>query len=77
MLVPQVVVLKRFLFEGREHGKDMTLVDFPLHDLDMSRFVENNEDGRQTYDLFAVSRHSGTLSYGHYTSVVKGEATGT
>ncbi len=52
-------------------------VNFPIDDLDMTPFVLSESqiaaapDKRLLYDLYAVSNHSGTLSFGHYTAMAK------
>jgi len=49
------------------------LVDFPLEALDMSGLVLGAvpEGTDLTYDLYAVSEHSGGLGGGHYTAVAR------
>jgi ubiquitin C-terminal hydrolase len=54
----------------------MTLVDFPLYNLDISTFVTDLEFLKQSgletkYDLYAIINHYGTLHFGHYISIVK------
>ena len=56
-------------------------VDYPLNDLDMTPYVINaknglNEDVQLMYDLYAVSNHYGSLSFGHYTAYCKNPETG-
>lgn len=56
-------------------------IDFPVHDLDMKPYVLYHKDaqGKDTemlYDLFAVSNHSGSLAFGHYTAYGKNHETG-
>ena len=56
-------------------------VDFPLKDLDMSPYTlcsKNglNQDVSLLYDLYAVSNHYGSLSFGHYTAYCKNPETG-
>ena len=51
-------------------------MEFPLYNLDLSSFVTDVEylksNGiEQSYDLYAMINHYGSLSYGHYISVVK------
>lgn len=56
-------------------------VVFPLENLDMSPYVLSHENSlgepvSMLYDLFAVSNHSGSLSFGHYTAYAKNHETG-
>jgi len=68
---PDIVVigLKRFSPDGRQ--KLSTLVDFPLNDLNLSRYVRGYNASSYVYDLFGVCNHMGGVSGGHYTSFVK------
>jgi len=67
---PQVLVLdiKRFNYMNR---KNQILVDFPLENLDLSRYVVGYNKHSYIYDLYAVCNHSGSVLGGHYTSFVK------
>jgi ubiquitin carboxyl-terminal hydrolase 4/11/15 len=65
---PEVLIvhLKRFSAHREKIGR---LVDFPLHGLDLSRFVRGaQEETAPVYDLFAVSNHMGGLHGGHYNA---------
>ena len=71
-----IVQLKRFdcktenVYEGFiKNKKNESLVDFPLKDLDISKYVvEENSKKDCLYDLCAISQHYGALSSGHYTA---------
>lgn len=69
---PQVLVLhlKRFSPTERFRGKLNVLVEFPLNGLDMSPYAANKGQ-EATYNLYAVSNHSGTTYSGHYTAYCK------
>ncbi|XP_041971204.1 ubiquitin carboxyl-terminal hydrolase 17-like [Aricia agestis] len=73
---PQVLVLhlKRFSPTERFRGKLSVVVEFPLTGLDMSPYAANNCSA--TYNLYAVSNHSGTTYSGHYTAYCKHPYTG-
>ncbi|XP_046975762.1 ubiquitin carboxyl-terminal hydrolase 24-like [Vanessa cardui] len=68
---PQVLVLhlKRFSPTERFRGKLSVVVEFPLSGLDMSPFAA--APTHATYNLYAVSNHSGTTYSGHYTAYCK------
>jgi ubiquitin carboxyl-terminal hydrolase 4/11 len=56
-------------------------IDYPLTDLDLSPYVLSaknglGEDVSLQYDLYAVSNHYGSLSFGHYTAYCKNPETG-
>ena len=68
--VPKILIIqiKRF----NHINKINTKVDFPLTDLDLSKYTLSNDKQREIkYDLFAVANHYGSLSFGHYTAFCK------
>ncbi|XP_047330417.1 ubiquitin carboxyl-terminal hydrolase 8-like [Impatiens glandulifera] len=67
-----IIHLKRFHFTQYFKNKLETFVDFPIHNLDLSRFtVHKNGDGSNCYELYAVSNHYGSMGGGHYTAYVQ------
>ena len=63
-----IIVLKRYSSDGRY--KNVSLVDFPLDDLDLSKYVIGYKASSYKYKLFGVANHMGGISGGHYTSFV-------
>lgn len=51
--------------------KNQKLVDFPLENLDLSKYIIGYNCNTYIYDLYGVCNHSGSLEGGHYTSFVK------
>ena len=47
------------------------MIDFPLNNLDLSKYVIGYNKETYIYDLYAVCNHSGSVLGGHYTSFVK------
>ncbi|KAK6645035.1 hypothetical protein RUM43_001311 [Polyplax serrata] len=74
---PKILVLhlKRFSPTERYRGKLSITVDFPLTSLDLSPYAANKGQGC-TYNLYAISNHSGTAYGGHYTAYCKHPYTG-
>jgi len=68
---PDVLVLslKRFTPDGM--NKINSLVEFPLEDLDLSKFARGYKKTSFKYNLFGVCNHMGGVMGGHYTAFVK------
>ncbi len=84
--LPKVLVihLKRFKQEskGGDWLKLSMHVEFPVTGLDLSAFARGGPAlpggalaGSCMFDLFAVSNHSGSLSYGHYSAHARSPVT--
>ncbi|XP_053318592.1 ubiquitin carboxyl-terminal hydrolase 15 isoform X2 [Spea bombifrons] len=71
-----VVHLKRFSYSRYMRDKLDTFVDFPVSDLDMSKFLINPNAGPCCYNLIAVSNHYGGMGGGHYTAFAKNKDDG-
>lgn len=74
--LPEILVvhLKRFSYSRFLKNKLDTLVNFPIHNLDLSKYVKHNAaaaNQSHTYELYAVSNHYGGLGGGHYTAYAK------
>lgn len=63
-----VIDIKRFNAMNR---KNQIMVDFPLENLDLSKYVIGYNKNAYIYDLYGVCNHSGSVMGGHYTSFVK------
>lgn len=64
-----VVVFQRFLANGQQ--KNNALVEFPLENLDLSKYVVGYNAKQYVYDLFAICNHMGGIAGGHYTAFAK------
>jgi ubiquitin C-terminal hydrolase len=63
-----VIDIKRFNSNNR---KNQIMVDFPLENLNLSKYVIGYDRDSYIYDLYGVCNHSGSVFGGHYTSFVK------
>jgi ubiquitin carboxyl-terminal hydrolase 8 len=63
-----VIDIKRFNSANR---KNQILVDFPLTNLNLSKYVIGYNKESYIYDLYGVCNHGGSVLGGHYTSFVK------
>ena len=61
-------VLKRWNYSGH---KDRRLVDIPLENLSLKKYVEGYKPDSYMYDLYGVCNHLGIVGGGHYTANVK------
>jgi len=68
-----IIHLKRFSFDRMWRQKINSLVNFPLNNLDLKKWVSPNCRLTQstTYNLYGASMHSGNLGGGHYTAYVQ------
>ena len=64
-----VLTLKRFSPDGSQ--KLNHVIQFPLENLDLSKYVKGYRPESYKYDLFGVCNHMGGVSGGHYTAFVK------
>jgi ubiquitin carboxyl-terminal hydrolase 8 len=60
--------LKRFNYSNR---KNQILIEFPLENLDLSKYVIGYKKEEYKYDLYGICNHSGNVNGGHYTASVK------
>ena len=66
----------RFKYQGVWRDKIKTTVDYPIDNLDLSKYVLSTDESKKRshkYKLFAVANHTGTLDGGHYTALCKNE----
>jgi ubiquitin carboxyl-terminal hydrolase 8 len=63
-----IITLKRFSDHKR---KNQCLVDFPLENLDLSKYVVGYDASSYKYDLYGICNHMGGLMGGHYTACIK------
>ncbi|KAI7993562.1 Ubiquitin carboxyl-terminal hydrolase 10 [Camellia lanceoleosa] len=73
--LPDILVfhLKRFSYSRYLKNKLDTFVNFPIHNLDLSKYVKFNDAFGQShvYELYAISNHYGGLGGGHYSAYAK------
>ncbi|KAH1075257.1 hypothetical protein J1N35_027585 [Gossypium stocksii] len=72
-MLPEIIVfhLKRFTYGRYLKNKIDTFVNFPIHDLDLSKYVMSKDGQTYLYELYAISNHYGGLGGGHYTAYAK------
>ncbi|KAL3817855.1 hypothetical protein ACJIZ3_003760 [Penstemon smallii] len=73
--LPDVLVfhLKRFSYSRWLKNKLDTFVNFPIHNLDLSKYVKCKDvsESSHVYELYAISNHYGGLGGGHYSAYCK------
>ena len=65
------ICLTRFIKHGGYYSKNNKLVEFPIENLNMKKYMCGPDKDYSQYDLFAVSQHYGDMGGGHYTAVCK------
>lgn len=68
--LPNILVIALKRFNSRQQ-KNQILIDFPLKNLDLSKYVIGYKKASYKYDLYAVCNHSGGVMGGHYTAFIK------
>jgi len=63
-----VIDIKRY---NSGNKKQQILIDFPLENLDLTKYVIGYNKESYVYDLYGVCNHSGSVLGGHYTAFVK------
>ena len=63
-----IISLKRF---SNNLKKNECLVDFPLENLDMSKYIVGYDKHTYIYDLYGICNHTGGVYGGHYSAFVK------
>ena len=63
-----VIDLKRFF---SNNNKNQKLVNIPIDNLDLSKYVIGYKKENYVYDLYGICNHSGSVDGGHYTAYVK------
>lgn len=68
--LPEVLIIQLVRFNIYGH-KNSRFVDYPIWNLDMTKYVTYPEKPPHLYDLFGVSCHLGSTLAGHYWSICK------
>lgn len=63
-----IIDLKRFTNTMK---KNRAFVDYPIENLDLSKYMIGYDKNKYVYDLYGVCNHTGSVIGGHYTSFVK------
>ena len=68
--LPKILIIDIKRFSARII-KLQQLLNFPLDNFNLSKYVIGYNSDEYVYDLFGICNHSGGVSGGHYTSFVK------
>ena len=68
---PNILAIDLKRFNSNSFQKNQIYVNFPLKDLDLSKYVIGYKSKDYKYDLYGVCNHSGGTLGGHYTAFVK------
>ena len=64
-----VIMLKRFTPDGTQ--KINSLIQFPIDNLDLTKYVRGYNASSHIYELYGICNHMGGVMGGHYTAFVK------
>ena len=56
------------IFSIFNSSKNTTFIDFPINNLDLSKYILSENNISAKYDLIGVINHYGGESFGHYTA---------
>lgn len=68
-----IIQLKRFTSSSQ---KIDTTIDFPIENLNLTKYVSQYSPEEYVYDLYGVIFHSGSFKFGHYVGFTKNPANG-
>ena len=63
------IQLKRFECSKKINN----LINFPINNLNLSKYCDSYEKNECQYNLIGVSNHIGIINFGHYTTYIKDE----
>jgi ubiquitin C-terminal hydrolase len=63
-----IIHLKKFTSKGRKIDKH---IDFNIKNIDLTKYMSKFSKGKEDYELYAISNHSGNENGGHYWSYCK------
>lgn len=66
-----VIQFKRFSMINKKVEKNKELVEFPIDELNLNKYINPNINSPSVYELYGVTLHSGSTEGGHYTSIVR------
>ena len=67
---PNILIIDFKRFNSRNQ-KNQILIDFPLDNLNLTKYVIGYKKNTYKYELYGVCNHSGGVMGGHYTSYIK------
>jgi ubiquitin C-terminal hydrolase len=68
-----IIQLKRFTDNNTRNNMN---IDFPINNLDLSKYMSEYTDKDFTYDLYGVIMHKGQMNCGHYIAYTKNSING-
>jgi ubiquitin carboxyl-terminal hydrolase 8 len=68
---PQIIILDFKRFHSHSNRKNQIHIDFPIENLNLSKYVIGYQKESYVYDLYGIGNHSGNVLGGHYTAFVK------
>jgi ubiquitin C-terminal hydrolase len=66
-----IISLNRITVVENKYVKNTIPIEFPIHNLDLSKYVCGYFASTYHYELYGICNHIGNITEGHYTSFVK------
>jgi ubiquitin carboxyl-terminal hydrolase 8 len=67
---PNILIIDFKRFNSRNQ-KNQILIDFPLDNLNLTKYVIGYKKNSYKYELYGICNHSGGVMGGHYTAYIK------
>lgn len=65
-----IIFLKRYSYDNCQQKKNC-LVEFPIDNLDLSKYYRGYRKNKQIFNLYGISNHIGNCFGGHYYAFIK------
>jgi ubiquitin carboxyl-terminal hydrolase 8 len=77
--LPKILIIQFKRFRVNNYGiinqKITNNIDYPIHNFNISKYIDKDINNDSTYDLYAINNHHSlghfnSINFGHYTSTV-------
>ena len=68
---PNILMISLKRYDNGGENKITDLIDFPIENLDLSKYIKGYKASTYKYDLYGIINHMGVVNGGHYTAYIK------